>query len=280
MGNTNEKVSGKRCSECGGSIVSDYTRGETYCSNCGLVISEKNIDRGPEWRAYNHEQMAKRVRIGPGTTYRVFDKGLSTLTPKIPMKKLTLISTTGSELPLAFALTEIDRMASALKLSIDIKEATSKLYHRAAKEKLIKGRSIEELVSAMCYIVCRQNQIPRTLKEIAAVSRVPIKQIRKTYLHHLKRKLNIKIPPADPVSYIPRFCAALGLNGTVSAKAIRIIKETESIGSQGLSPIGLAGAAIALVSEGERSNEQIAKVAGVDKFTIKKNSEMLKLPKR
>ena len=56
--------------------------------------------------------------------------------------------------------------------------------------------------------------------------------------------------PATPSEYVPRFCSALGLNGTVSAKAIRIIEETESVGSTGLSPISLAAAAIAKAAQG------------------------------
>ncbi|MHC1610910.1 MAG: hypothetical protein ACXQTW_04840 [Candidatus Methanospirareceae archaeon] len=34
---------------------------------------------------------------------------------------------------------------------------------------MIKGRSVEELASAMLCITCRQYGVPRTLKEIAKV---------------------------------------------------------------------------------------------------------------
>src|SRR3972149_5840661 len=43
-----------RCPECGGEhIVRDYARGEIVCDTCGLVISESQIDEGPEWTAYS-----------------------------------------------------------------------------------------------------------------------------------------------------------------------------------------------------------------------------------
>ncbi|MFX1452811.1 MAG: TFIIB-type zinc ribbon-containing protein, partial [Promethearchaeota archaeon] len=45
------------CSECGSAeITNDETRGELICRNCGMVLSEKLIDQGPEWRAFNLEE--------------------------------------------------------------------------------------------------------------------------------------------------------------------------------------------------------------------------------
>jgi transcription initiation factor TFIIB len=43
---------------------------------------------------------------------------------------------------LIYALSEIDRMACALKLPINIREAASMLYRKAIKKRLIRGRSI------------------------------------------------------------------------------------------------------------------------------------------
>ena len=105
--------------ECGGGIVTDYAHGESFCSSCGLVASENIVDLGPEWRAYDSEQTAKRVRTGPGMTYRVHDKGLSTPAPKLPagIPRLKWASMESNEKTLAFALIEIDRMACALNSS-------------------------------------------------------------------------------------------------------------------------------------------------------------------
>ncbi len=44
------------CPECGGTHISkDYDRGEFVCDDCGLVIGDKIIDQGPEWRAFDME---------------------------------------------------------------------------------------------------------------------------------------------------------------------------------------------------------------------------------
>ncbi len=265
----------RNCPECGSkNVVSDSKHAELYCADCGMVIAENIVDLGPEWRAYDSEQASKRVRTGPGMSYRIHDKGLSTSTPKLPagIKRLRWVNMGSGEKTLAFALIEIDRMACALKLPNDIKETTAVLYRKAAKRCLIKGRSIEELVSAMLYIICRQYGIPRTLKEIAAVSRSPLKKIRRSYLF-LLRKFELKIAPADPSHYVPRFCSELGLSERIREKAIEILKENKGKGAaRGWAPIGTAAAAIyiATVLSGEyRTEKEIAKVVGTTEITIR-----------
>ena len=53
------------CPECGGrQLVHDYERAELVCQGCGLVIDDDFIDRGPEWRAFDHDQRMKRSRVG------------------------------------------------------------------------------------------------------------------------------------------------------------------------------------------------------------------------
>ncbi|PKG33216.1 TFIIB-type zinc ribbon-containing protein, partial [Methanoregula sp.] len=68
------------CPECGGrQLVHDYERAELVCQSCGLVIDDDFIDRGPEWRAFDHDQRRKRSRVGASMTFKIHDKGLSTI---------------------------------------------------------------------------------------------------------------------------------------------------------------------------------------------------------
>ena len=271
----------RSCPECGSkNVVTDSKHAELYCADCGVVIAENLVDLGPEWRAYDEEQASKRIRTGPPMSYRIHNKGLGTPTPKLPVRtrRSQWAGMDSSEKTLAFALGEIDRMACALKLPNDIKEATSVLYRKAAKQNLIKGRSIEELVSAMLYITCRQCGVPRTLKEIAEVSRMPLRKIRRAYIF-LLRKLEIKLAPADPARYIPRFCSELGLSDATRERAIEILKKGKGTGeARGWGPTGTAAAAIyiATIFSGEsRAEKEIAKIAGTTPITLRKRYEEL-----
>jgi len=267
----------RKCPECGSkNVVTDPTHAELYCADCGIIIVENIVDLGPEWRAYDSEQASKRIRTGPPMSYRIHDKGLSTPMPKLATRARSLwwTSMDSSEKTLAFALVEIDRMACALKLPNYIKEETSVLYRKAAKHNLIKGRSIEELVSAMLYITCRQCGVPRTLKEITGVSRMPLRKIRRAYLFLLK-KLDIKLALADPARYIPRFCSELGLSDVIRERAIGIIKESrKTVAAKGWAPAGTAAGAIYLAlslsgEAGYQEEKEIAKVAGTTPATLR-----------
>ena len=42
-----------KCPECASkNLVHDYDSGETICGDCGLVLYEQMMDKGPEWRAF------------------------------------------------------------------------------------------------------------------------------------------------------------------------------------------------------------------------------------
>uniref|UniRef100_UPI0025C10200 TFIIB-type zinc ribbon-containing protein n=1 Tax=Halovivax sp. TaxID=1935978 RepID=UPI0025C10200 len=57
----------ERCPECRGRLTSDGERGETVCSDCGLVVEEGEIDRGPEWRAFDSAERDQKSRVGAPT---------------------------------------------------------------------------------------------------------------------------------------------------------------------------------------------------------------------
>jgi len=271
----------KECPECGSkSLVRDYGKAEVFCADCGLVISENIVDLGPEWRAFDSDQMSRRARVGAPMTYRIHDKGLSTVVTWGPQgqgqrlkkwQQRTHIANT-TERSFIFALSEIDRMACALRLPVNIREAASMLYRKAMKKRLIRGRSIEGITSALLYITCRQYGVPRTLEEVREISRVGQKEISRAY-RFLLRELNLKISPTSPVDFVPRFCSLLGLGSDIRAKAIEIInKATEAELTNGRGPIGIAAAAIyiaAILSGEHRTQKEVSDVTGVTEVTIR-----------
>ena len=70
-------MSRDRCPNCNSEeIVSDFQRGESICSNCGLVVS-RLIDTTPEWRAFSGEEKAARSRTGGPVSALKSDYGVS-----------------------------------------------------------------------------------------------------------------------------------------------------------------------------------------------------------
>ncbi|MEM2432115.1 MAG: TFIIB-type zinc ribbon-containing protein, partial [Candidatus Bathyarchaeia archaeon] len=124
-----------RCPECGSTnLVSDPDTGEVICSDCGLVVQESTMDKGPEWRAFTQEEKKSRSRVGIPISFSVHDKGLSTsidkvdrdaLGRKLPLssrlqmwrlRKWQIRSRVQSSIDrnLAQAMTEIDRLSDKL----------------------------------------------------------------------------------------------------------------------------------------------------------------------
>lgn len=280
------------CPDCGSELETDSARGEVYCIRCGAVIDENLMDMGPEWRAFDHEQRDKRTRVGAPSTNTIHDRGLSTVIDwrnqdingrSIPernraqiyriRKWQTKIRVSGAgERNLAYALSEIDRNSSRLGLRRNVREDASKIYRDAVKAKLIRGRSIDGVVAASLYAACRRCEVPRTLDEIASVSKVSKKEVGRTY-RFLSRELNIKLAPTSPADYVPRFASKIGLSGEIQSKAISIIQNAIEEGlTSGRGPTGVAAAAlyIASVLLGERKTQKdIAEVAGVTEVTIR-----------
>ena len=270
----------------------DNSRAEVCCARCGLVLDENLIDHGPEWRAFDHEQRDKRTRTGAPLTNTISDKGLNTTIDwkdkdihghKIPERnkaqiyrlrkwnKRMRVSGAG-ERNLAFALSELDRDSSRLGIPRSVREDAAIIYRSAAKNKLIRGRSIEVVVASALYAACRRCNIPRTLDEIAIASNVSKKQVGKTY-RFLSRELNIKLKPTSPSDYISRFASKLGLSGEVQAKAIEIINKAVKSGlSSGKGPTGVAAAALYIASLllGERKTQkEVSEISGVTEVTIR-----------
>lgn len=283
----------KVCPRCDGSkFVRDYQQGTIVCENCGYVLKKDIQDTGPEWRAFNQEQKEERARAGAPMTYTIHDKGLSTvidwknrdshgkdLSPsrRAQMYRLRkwqrrIRVSDATERNLAFALSEIDRMASQLGLPKNVRETSSVIYRDAVKNKLIRGRSIEGVASSALYAACRKLGVPRTLEEVTEVSRVEKKEIARSY-RFIARELDIHLTPTDPINYIARFGSELEIPGETRTKAIELLKKAkEKRLTSGRGPTGLAAAAIYVASAmtGEkRTQRDVAEVAHVTEVTVR-----------
>jgi transcription initiation factor TFIIB len=280
------------CPECGGNLASDTEHGETVCEECGLVVEEDEIDPGPEWRAFDAKEKDEKSRVGAPTTNMMHDKGLSTnigwqdkdaygnALSSRQREKMQRLRTwnerfrtrDSKERNLKQALGEIDRMASALGLPESVRETASVIYRRALDEDLLPGRSIEGVATASLYAAARQAGTPRSLDEIATVSRVEKDEIARTY-RYVVRELNLEIQPADPESYVPRFTSDLDLTEEVERRARQLLQNAKEKGvHSGKSPVGLAAAAVyaaSLLTNEKVTQSEVSEVANISEVTIR-----------
>jgi transcription initiation factor TFIIB len=280
------------CPECDARLQADSEHGETVCTECGLVVEEDEIDRGPEWRAFDSAEKDQKSRVGAPTTNMMHDKGLSTnigwqdkdaygnQLSNRQRRKMQRLRTwnerfrtrDSKERNLKQALGEIERMASALGLPENVRETASVIYRRALSENLLPGRSIEGVATAALYAAARQAGVPRSLDEVERVSRVDKMELTRTY-RYIIRELNLEVKPADPESYVPRFISDLELSDEVERRARELIEAARNAGVlSGKSPVGLAAAAVyaaALLCNQKVTQNEVSEVADISEVTIR-----------
>ncbi|MFC7018940.1 MULTISPECIES: transcription initiation factor IIB [Haloarcula] len=280
------------CPECGGNVLTDAEHGETVCQDCGLVVEEDEIDHGPEWRAFDSAEKDRKSRVGAPTTNMMHDKGLSTnigwqnkdaygrsLSSEQRQKMQRLRTWNerfrtrdSKERNLKQALGEIDRMASALGLPQSVRETASVIYRRALSEDLLPGRSIEGVATSALYASARMASNPRSLDEMAVVSRVDKMELTRTY-RYIVRELGLEVKPADPEHYLPRFISELDLSDESERQARDLIENAREAGLlSGKSPVGLAAAAVyaaALLTNEKVTQSEVSEVANISEVTIR-----------
>src|SRR4030043_2392876 len=155
--------SAENCPECiSKNLVHDYDSGETICGDCGLVLYEQMMDKGPEWRAFTLQEKASRSRVGMPTSYSIHDKGLSTTISQVDRdafgKKLPISTRiqmwrlrkwqirsrvhSSSDRNLPHALDALDRLSDKVYIPGPIKETAAVIYRKALDKGLGRGRSI------------------------------------------------------------------------------------------------------------------------------------------
>jgi transcription initiation factor TFIIB len=153
-----------------------------------------------------------------------------------------------------------------------IREQAGMLYRKVAKKNCIRGRNVDAIVAATVYAACRLAGVPRTLDELSEVSRVPRKEIGRTY-RFIVRKLKLKMVVPTPLTYVARFCNKLKLSQKVKSKSIDILNESiEKELTSGRGPVGVAASAIyiaAVLCNEKRTQREVADVAGVTEVTIR-----------
>ena len=289
-----------KCPECTSkNLVHDYDTGETICGDCGLVLYEQTLDKGPEWRAFTQEEKTSRSRVGAPTSYSVHDKGLSTTISqvdrdafgrKLPLstrlqmwrlRKWQIRSRVHSSIDrnLTQAMAELERLSSKVSISLPIKEKAAVIYRKALDKALVRGRSINAIAAAALYAACRKSGTPRTLREIAEASLVDKKDVARCY-RLLLQELDFHMPISDPLTYVSKIAEQNGVSGKTQGAAIAILRQArQKRFSAGKDPRGMAAAAlyIACVQNNEKKTQKdIAEAAGVTEVTVRNRYKALK----
>lgn len=266
-------------------IITDYETGEMFCQNCGRILQEKSIDVKKEGGSFTQNQHMP-------TSLTMHDKGLSTIIGKSnhdfvgkplsyemkkSMKRMRVWDSqsqvkTTAERNLRGALYEMLKLKEKLALSDAVIERAAYFYRKAAKARLVRGRTIKSIVGACMYAACRDMDTTRTIIEIADHLQERRKLIAKSY-RMLFQNLRLTISIPDPINSIIKFANNLQLSETTKRDAIKIfdtLKEKEL--TAGKKPDAIAASVIYMAcirTNINLSQSEISRISGISGVTIR-----------
>ncbi|XP_035683908.1 transcription initiation factor IIB-like isoform X2 [Branchiostoma floridae] len=270
-------------------LIEDYRAGDQICSECGLVVGDRVVDVGTEWRTFSNEKSDKdRSRVGAAENPLLSGGDLSTMISRPSgsagfnedgsAKYHNRRSMSSSDRALVNAFREITGMADRINLPRNIVDRTQMLFKQVNDQKSLKGRSNDAISAACLYIACRQEGVPRTFKEICAISRVSKKEIGRVFKLILKA-LETSVELITTGDFMSRFCSNLNLPSQVQRAATHIARKAVELDLvPGRSPISVAAAAIYMASqasEEKRTQKEIGDIAGVADVTIRQSYRLI-----
>ncbi len=287
---SNHMVPQKICNNCEGTkLVLDNKTGETICSECGCVVQDITLNRGPEWRAFNFKEKFDRQRASPvqhiinkigfNTGFQIYSDSSGRRLDSETRSKMfrlrrrdTRSKLVGYERNLSEAMNVLSRLADELYLPSRIKRRAARIYQMALARDLIRGRTIAGFVAASVYAACREAKVPRSLKEISRVSLKDLRTISRAY-RLLIRKLDIKMPVDHPMKFVPRISEGLGIGRETDRLSIEILRKAKKERMLvGKDPRGMAAAALYLackINDVKATQKDIAYAAGTTEVTLR-----------
>jgi transcription initiation factor TFIIB len=264
-------------------VVFDHSAGKIVCSECGLVMGSHSIDETSEWQNFANEYGNNGGPSNPILT----DGGLSTIIAKPNGSPDDFLSSSlGSEpnrgsnpdLALILAFQTIDIMAERLGLVPTIKDRANEIYKRVEDQKSSKGRNQEALLAACLYIACRQEDKPRTVKEICLIANGATKKEIVRAKEYIVKQLglesggqSVEMAVIHVGDFMGRFCSNLGMNDQAVKAAQESVQKSEEFDIR-RSPISIAAAVIYIItqlSDDKKSLKDVSVATGVAEGTIR-----------
>jgi len=233
-----------RCPSCSSTaVLYDMNRGEQVCTRCGLVIFDKLLEPGPEWRSA-HGEGPERADVTSGLDITRHDLGLGSkfevsreFSPaqRAKLRRLKVMQersrvSSWEDRSLREALVELGKVCGDLSLPKGVRAEASVNYRRAKVKGLLVGRDMHQVICAVVFFTCRARGLPRTEDEVVSVisSRYGVdRHIALRNIHRLVRLLRETLGGEErritAEDYIGRFAPQLHLSSAAVEQAHEIL---------------------------------------------------------
>ena len=181
----------------------------------------------------------------------------------------------------------LDSITKNMHVSDEVRRTALDIYQQASRAGLVRGRSIEVVISASLYAAIRIHKTPQTLDDITRNAEPKKKTIGRMY-RLLVKALDLKTIPINSEDTIVKLSREMKLRDETREDAIDLMKQAELAGLlSGRNPMSVVAAVIyhsALKYDEKLTQRTISISTGVTEATIRNRNreleERLDLPKR
>ncbi|KAK5938640.1 transcription initiation factor IIB [Knufia obscura] len=280
---------------------------DTICGNCGRVLAERLVSYESEWRTFNSDEKGGEDpnRVGEvendllfgnsGTTIGGGGANLSKETRKLK-KAQAMQNEDKNNRALQNAYAILDGWADGEHFTRTVKEQAKSFYKQVFEAGVFRGKHQNAILAGCLFIACRANRHPRSFAEIVNLTKIPKKEIGRTYkqlekFFNLRSKERIEQMEAEggivnheslqykhttsskPSELVPRYCGMLGFPFRVQVIALELCSEASHMPTlAGKSPLSVTAACIHfashLLGKGKPITE-VTEVTNVSDATMK-----------
>ncbi|KAH3764095.1 brf1 subunit of RNA polymerase iii transcription initiation factor iiib [Pelomyxa schiedti] len=247
------KSNAKKCPGCGrGPEKMTKENGQLVCAACGAIV----------------EDVAMVSEVNFMETGGGGRKAVGKFVSAVGAASGSSMSRTQT---LERARNRIEQMASLLALPQAVAECAHRLYFLCLQSGFTRGRKAVNIAAACIYVVCRRENKPYMLLDIADALDTSVYSIGHCFLQ-MTAELELNIPVIDPSLYIHRFASQLEFEDKTQAvanAALRIIQR-------------ICGAALLISARlfgFKRTPEEVLQVVRISDATLMKRlNEFTKTP--
>lgn len=279
-----------KCNKCNTNTLAFFDGG-TFCKNCG-ELQDTRFTTDQEYRYYgeNDSKNSDPTRVG---------MPINNLLPKSSMGTI-IANNVGYDVYTINRIRQyhswntmpyeerslwkdyeiITSKASKLSLSSMIIEESKKYYKKIREESLNRGSNRRALEAACIYFACKNQNVPRSSKEIAKEFDLDIKDMSKGIkkFNEIMENANFKYNEVSititPVDFINRYCSKLKLNKDIKyLSEFVILKSLRKKIVEENTPSSIASGCIYFVTVLTNQNiskQEVSNICNVSEVTIGK----------
>jgi len=170
-------------------LTEETAAGDMVCQDCGVVVASHTIDSRSEWRTFANDDQAGDDPSRVGGPQDEFQDGeqLSTsvaFSESRAHKNLARTQNNANEKGskgLTDAYRQIVAFCEVFNGGSNVSNAAKHIYKLVDKHKVMRNKKQEAIIATCVFIAFRQNNAPRTFKEIGNLTTVSKKDIGKVY---------------------------------------------------------------------------------------------------